>query len=45
MTAGLIERYRDPLPFAPQEPDVTLGEGSRQVVLAVRLTDRVGPVD
>jgi threonine synthase len=39
---GLIERYRDRLPFAPGDPVVTLGEGSTPLVLAERLSERVG---
>jgi threonine synthase len=40
--AGLIERYRDRLPFAPDDPVVTLDEGSTPLVLAPRLSERVG---
>ncbi len=39
---GLIERYRDRLPFAAEDPVVTLGEGSTPLVLAPRLSERVG---
>jgi threonine synthase len=39
---GLIERYRDRLPFAPQDPVVSLAEGSTPLVLAERLSERVG---
>lgn len=39
---GLIERYRDRLPFAPEDPVVTLGEGSTPLVLARRLSERAG---
>jgi threonine synthase len=39
---GLIERYRDRLPFAPGDPIVTLGEGSTPLVLAEQLSERVG---
>ncbi len=39
---GLIERYRERLPFAAEDPVVSLGEGSTPVVLAQRLSDRVG---
>src|SRR4028118_388159 len=39
---GLIERYRDRLPFAPDDPVVTLGEGSTPVVHAPLLAERVG---
>jgi threonine synthase len=41
---GLIERYRDRLPFAPGDPVVSLGEGSTPLVLAPRLSERVGAV-
>jgi threonine synthase len=40
--AGLIERYRDALPFAPGDPVVTLEEGSTPLVLAERVSERVG---
>ncbi len=39
---GLIERYRDRLPFAPEDPVVTLNEGSTPLVLAPRLSERAG---
>ncbi len=39
---GLIERYRDRLPFAQGDPIVSLGEGSTPLVLAPRLSERVG---
>jgi threonine synthase len=39
---GLIERYRDRLPFAAEDPVVTLEEGSTPLVLAQRLSERVG---
>jgi threonine synthase len=39
---GLIERYRDRLPFAPEDPVVTLNEGSTPLVHAARLSERVG---
>jgi threonine synthase len=41
-TIGLIERFRDRLPFADGDPVVTLGEGSTPLVLAERLSERVG---
>jgi threonine synthase len=41
-TIGLIERFRDKLPFADGDPIVTLGEGSTPLVLAERLSERVG---
>ena len=40
--SGLIERYRERLPFAPGDPIVSLGEGSTPLVLAPRLSERVG---
>jgi threonine synthase len=39
---GVIERYRERLPFAAGDPVVTLGEGSTPLVLAPRLSERVG---
>ena len=39
---GLIERYRECLPFAPEDPVVSLGEGSTPHVLAERLSERTG---
>jgi threonine synthase len=39
---GLIERFRDQLPFADGDPIVTLGEGSTPLVLAERISERVG---
>ncbi len=39
---GLIERYRDALPFAPGDPVVSLSEGSTPLVLAERVSERVG---
>ena len=39
---GLIERYRERLPFADDDPVVSLGEGSTPLVLAPRLSERVG---
>src|SRR5438067_2752471 len=40
--SGLIERYRDRLPFAAGDPVVSMGEGSTPLVLAERLSERVG---
>jgi threonine synthase len=40
--SGLIERFRDRLPFAAGDPVVSLGEGSTPLVLAERLSERVG---
>ncbi|HWH96566.1 MAG TPA: threonine synthase [Baekduia sp.] len=39
---GLIERYRDRLPFAADDPVVSLQEGSTPLVPAPRLSERVG---
>ncbi len=39
---GLIERYRDRLPFAPGDPVVSLQEGSTPLVPAPQLSERVG---
>jgi threonine synthase len=39
---GLIERYRDHLPFADGDPVVSLGEGSTPLVSAPHLSERVG---
>ena len=39
---GLIERYRERLPFAPEDPVVSLMEGSTPLVSAPRLSERVG---
>ncbi|MBV9915857.1 MAG: threonine synthase [Solirubrobacterales bacterium] len=39
---GLIERYRDRLPFAPGDPVVSLDEGATPLVLAPRLSERAG---
>ncbi len=39
---GLIERYRDRLPFEAGDPVVSLGEGSTPLVLAPVLSERVG---
>ncbi len=40
--AGLIERYRDRLPFADDDPVVSLQEGSTPLVLAPRISEQVG---
>jgi len=37
---GIIERYRDRLPFADQDPVVSLAEGSTPLVPAPRLSER-----
>ena len=39
---GLIERYRERLPFAAGDPVVSLSEGSTPLVHAPRLSERVG---
>jgi len=39
---GLIERYRERLPFAAEDPVVSLGEGSTPLVHAPGLSARVG---
>jgi threonine synthase len=39
---GLIERYRERLPFAADDPVVSLNEGSTPLVPAPRLSERVG---
>src|SRR4051794_41765360 len=42
MSEGLIERWRERLPFAPGDPVVTLGEGATPLVRAPALSERVG---
>jgi threonine synthase len=39
---GLIERYRDHLPFEAGDPVITLDEGMTPLVAAPRLSERVG---
>ena len=39
---GVIERYRERLPFAPGDPVVSLAEGSTPLVHAPTLSERVG---
>jgi threonine synthase len=39
---GIIERFRDRLPFGPEDPVVSLEEGSTPLVLAPRLSERAG---
>ncbi len=39
---GLIERYRERLPFSDGDPVVSLDEGSTPLVLAPRLSERAG---
>ena len=39
---GLIERYRERLPFAADDPVVSLGEGSTPLVYAPALSERAG---
>jgi threonine synthase len=38
---GVIERYRDRLPFSSGDPVVSLGEGSTPLVFAPRLSERM----
>jgi threonine synthase len=40
--SGIIERFRDRLPFAPGDPVVSLEEGSTPLVLAPRISERAG---
>ncbi len=39
---GIIDRYRDRLPFAPGDEVISLGEGSTPLVPAPRLSERAG---
>ncbi|HLJ02521.1 MAG TPA: threonine synthase [Solirubrobacteraceae bacterium] len=39
---GLIERYRERLPFAPGDPVVSLGEGDTPLIAAPRLSEHAG---
>jgi threonine synthase len=39
---GIIERFRERLPFGPDDPVVSLEEGSTPLVLAPRLSERAG---
>jgi threonine synthase len=39
---GIIERYRERLPFGPADPVVSLDEGSTPLILAERLSERAG---
>lgn len=39
---GLIERFRDRLPFAPDDPVISLEEGSTPLLFAPRLSEVVG---
>ena len=39
---GIIERFRDKLPFGPEDPIVSLEEGSTPLVAAPRLSERAG---
>src|SRR5881409_3856509 len=39
---GLIVRYRERLPFGPDDPVVSLEEGSTPLVLAERVSERAG---
>jgi threonine synthase len=40
--AGLIERYRDRLPFGPGDPVVSMGEGSTPLVRADHISELAG---
>ncbi len=40
--SGLIERFSDRLPFAPEDPVVSLGEGDTPLVHAPALSERIG---
>jgi len=40
--AGLIERYRDRLPFGPDDPIISLDEGSTPLLYACELSERLG---
>src|SRR5579862_4620995 len=40
--AGIIERYRDRLPFGPDDPVVSLDEGSTPLIRARRLSEQTG---
>jgi threonine synthase len=39
---GIIDRFRDRLPFGPEDPVVSLEEGSTPLVLAPRLSEQAG---
>jgi threonine synthase len=39
---GIIERFRDRLPFGPNDPVVSLDEGSTPLLFAPRLSEQVG---
>jgi threonine synthase len=39
---GIIERYRERLPFDPADPIVSLDEGSTPLILAERLSEQAG---
>jgi threonine synthase len=42
VSAGLIERFRDRLPFEPGDPVVSMGEGSTPLVRADHVSELVG---
>jgi threonine synthase len=42
VTPGLIERFKDRLPFAEGDPVITMGEGSTPLVRAPYVSERVG---
>ena len=41
-SGGIIERYRDRLPFAAGDPVVSLNEGSTPLILAERVSEKAG---
>jgi threonine synthase len=42
MSVGLIDRYKDRLPFEEGDPVITMGEGSTPLVRALRVSELVG---
>ena len=42
MSVGLIDRFKDRLPFDDGDPVVTMGEGSTPLVLAPRISEQAG---
>jgi threonine synthase len=42
MTVGLIDRFRERLPFEEGDPVITMGEGSTPLVQAPHVSERVG---
>ena len=41
MSLGLIDRYRDRLSLEPNDPVVTLNQGSTPLIEAPRLSERI----